>query len=334
MVERADSNWEARGRGALDEFAVRARRVGRRSTLDAAAVEALHAFDQAGVDALLLKGVALTRTLYRSNEHRGYVDVDLLVGPDDFAAAERALADLGYVDFVEESGLDPFPDDPHAVLWSRITPAIGPTAVDLHWRLPGCHAPPLMIWNALRTRRTWIDLCGYQAAILERPGLALHIAIHAAQHGPDDLKALGDLVRGLERWSEEVWRHAAQLAYELQATEAFGAGMRLVPAGVSMARQLQLPGTDALLRAIAHRHLRPRGTFHARAFVEAKGLRERVSVLRRSLFPTRHWIVWEHAWAARGGLSLCAAYGMHLLRCPAWAARVWHSRRRARRETG
>jgi len=80
-----------------------------------------------------------------------------------------------------------------------------------------------------------------------------------------------------------------------------------------------------------HRNERPRGTFHMQAFAEAGGLRERAQVLRRSLLPSREWIVWQDPRAAGSRARLAAARARHILRAPRWAVRVWRFRRRARR---
>jgi hypothetical protein len=99
-----------------------------------------------------------------------------------------------------------------------------------------------------------------------------------------------------------------------------------------LAGDLALPEADALLWAIANRDARPRGTFHVRALTEARGLRERVGLVRRALFPPRAWILWEHRWAAGGRNRLLAAYAIHILRSPLWAVRAWRFRRRAERQ--
>ncbi len=221
----------------------------------------------------------------------------------------------------------------HAETWSRRVEAGpgSPLLIDLHWRLPGCEAPADAAWEVLAPRRSSIELNGRETAVLDREGLALHLAIHAAQHGPDDLKAIGDLTRGLERWPLEVWRSAGSLAAELVATPAFAAGLRLVPIGAERADELGLPPTDELDWAIRHRDLRPRGTFHLEALTRARGARARADVLRRSLLPTRQWIAWQYPWAAGSRVRLVAAYGAHLLRTPVWAGRAWRYRNRERR---
>ena len=317
---------------ALEEFTVRARTLVAQQRLDAAAVQVLDALDQAGVKALVLKGAALSRLLYRQDEHRGYFDVDLLVAPTDVAAAGQVLAVLGYLNASEVRGIDDVAGIQHAENWSRLLPGQRNEVIDLHWRLDGSGAAPEVVWPILSSRRTTFELAGRQVPTLDQAGLALHLALHGAQHGPGDFKAMGDLRRGLERWPEEVWRDAAGLAAQLVATEAFATGLRLVEPGVEIAQRLELPTTDAMQWAIANQHLRPRGAFHWQAFVEARGFRARLNVLRRSLFPTRAWVVWEYPRAERGGVWLLAGYGAHLVRVVGWARAVAHFRRLERRQ--
>ncbi len=317
--------------GAMQEFAQRARLTAQAPALDAAALEACDALAAAGVDALLLKGGSLSRMLYRPGELRGYLDVDLFAARGARARAGTVLAALGYANITEGQGVDELPGILHAHNWSRLVPGIGNLSIDLHWQLPGCEAAPDVVWNALSRHRVTIELGGGRVLALDRTGLALHLALHAAQHGPGDLKILGDLGRGLSRWPYDTWEQATRLAYELRALGAFAAGLRLLPAGVARAGELGLPQAEAQLWAIAHRDERPRGALHVTAFSKAASARERIGIVRRALLPTRVWIAAEYPWAARGRSRLLAAYGMHALRSPVWAARAWRFRRRAPR---
>jgi Uncharacterised nucleotidyltransferase len=319
---------------ALEEFARRSRDRAALSGLDAAAVEAFDAFDAAGVKAVLLKGPALARMLYSAREHRGYSDVDLLVAPPDVPAARRILADLGYANIADRLGIDDVAGVLKAETWVGVggTDPVGAGAmIDLHWQLPGSEASPEAAWEAVTRERGWVELDGRRVPTLAVAGLALHLATHAAQHGPRYEQPMEDLAKGLDRWSPEVWRAAARLAAEIGATEAFGAGLRLVPEGAALAAELRLPSTDGLEWSIANRAARPRGTFHLEAFRQARSLSERASVLRRSLLPRREWIAWQYHWARGTRVRMVAARGLHLLRAPVWAARAWHFRRRARR---
>jgi hypothetical protein len=312
----------------LEDFAVRARGVARITRLNSALVDVLDGCAAAGVEPILLKGAALARTLYRSDENRAYFDLDLLVAEQDLRAVGEVLAGMDYQNVTEFQGIDDVAGILHAQLWARLVPDFGNLTVDLHWQLDGCTAPAEEVWEVLNARRASIDVAGREVHTLDQPGLALHLALHVAQHGPEDLKAAGDLSRGLERWPPQVWDQAAELALELGAVELFAAGLRLVPDGDMTARRLDLPAADDALWQIAHRGERPRGTFHLKAFSEARGVRERMDLLRRSLVPKREWIELEHPEARTSRLRLIAAYTAHILRAPAWAARAWRFRRR------
>lgn len=315
----------------LDEFALRARGLRRRDEVDRAAVAALGALEAAGVPAVLLKGPALARRLYRDGEARGYEDVDLLIQRRDLEPAGDVLQALGYVKGQEGLGIDDVAGIQHAEVWARAGDTGGPLLIDLHWRLDRCEAPDELFWEALATSRGSIELQGKDVAILSKEGLALHVAVHAAQHGTDDAKAIGDLVRAIERWPADVWRRAAELAEVVQGVPAFAAGLRLVPAGAGIADELELPATPRLDWEIRHREARPRGTFHLEAIVEARGVRERTNVLRRSLFPTRRWIRRQYTWVGHSRVRLLLAYARHILRAPLWAARAGRYIREARR---
>jgi hypothetical protein len=299
------------------------------SQLDAVAGEVLAAFGDASVDALLLKGRGLGTLLYGPGDHRSFSDVDLLVAPAKFDAAEDMLDKLGYAH--GDVDIDDIGGVVHAHMWVRTGP--GSTAeppIDLHRRLPGSHADPAVAWEALAARRTWIEVGGRQAPVLDRVGQAMHLAIHAAQHGPTSEKHVSELEVALVVWPD-VWEPAARLAAEIGATEAFAAGLRLARRGVGVAAVLGLPTTERLDWMIKHRGGRPRGTFHLQALVDARSPRAAFAVVRRSLLPRRAWIFHEHPWSRRGGWRLIAAYGVHLANAPAWAARAWSFRRRAQR---
>ncbi len=300
------------------------------ATVDVATAEVLAALESAGVDALLLKGPALTALLYAAGEHRSYADTDLLVPPSALDATEKTLAALGYANGDSKTGVDDIGGVVHAHSWIRAT-SVDQSMIDLHHWLAGADCSPAVAWDALLARRTWIEVCGRRAAVLDRAGQAMHLALHAAQHGPAYERHLDELALALERWSADVWDSAAELAEEIGATLAFAAGLRLLPQGAAEASRLRLPSTAELDWKIKHKSTRPRGTFHVEALADANGLIERLRILRRALLPRRAWILHEYPSAREGGLRLIAAYAAHLARAPTWAARAYRFRRRARR---
>src|SRR5579862_451064 len=317
---------------ALRNFAGRVAPQGNYNTdaVDTAAAEVLDAFDRANLEVLLLKGRGIAALLYEPGEERSYSDADLLVAPAQVGAAEEILRGLGYVSGEAVRGVDDVAGVVPGQAWLRAN-ASGYSEVDLHRWLPGAQADPVLAWPALMGHRTWIEISGRRAAVLDRGGQAMHLAMHAAQHGPTFTKHLDELALALERWPRDVWDSAARLAERIGATEAFAAGLRLLPEGDTEAERLGLAPTAELDWMIRHRWSRPRGTFHLGALADAQGLGPRLDILRRTLFPTRAWLTFEYRWARRGGICLVAAYAVHVARAPAWAARAWLFTRRARR---
>lgn len=304
--------------------------AGGNPAIELLAAELVESFADAGVDTLLLKGAALARLLYEPGERRGYVDVDLLVRPDRLDRAATVLQGLGYRNSTALHGIDYVAGAVPSDTWLP-RPAAAGYDVDVHHWLPGAQAPPATAWEALWRRRTTIELAGRQVPVLAREGQALHLALHAAQHGPHFVRGLVELRLALERWPPEVWREAAALATEVDALARFGAGLRLVPDGRELAQALRLPASDAVDWEIGHGAERPRGTFHVEAFGKAEGVRERLRLARRALVPSRRWLEVEYHWAARGPLWLALGYAVHIAHTPAWALRAWSFRRRARR---
>ncbi len=321
-------------RPELAEFAERVRTLARRDGLDEVMVTILDAFETAGVQSLVLKGPVLARVLYTAGEHRGYIDVDLLVAPRDMRRAKHVLSRMGCINATQARGILDMAGSLHSETWvlrKDFSDGPGAMMIDLHWRLPGCDAPVEVAWDALVARRVRLEILGRQVPVLDRAGLALHLATHAASHGPDALKPMGDLARGLDRWPPEVWQSAARLAHEVQATSMLAAGLRLTPAGAALAEVLELPSGDEVAWELRHRDERPRGTFHIDALAQAQTARERLAVLRHALLPPAAWIKWEDSRTMRGPTHLARGYVRHLRRAPRLAASAWHFHRRTRR---
>ena len=323
----ADELGKEGRRRELREFVVRTANVGPQAVLDRSAATALRAFEEAGVAALLLKGPVLARRLYRAGEHRSYGDIDVLVKLSHLEQARAALTTLGYDNAsTRYAGVDDFLGVLNAEAWADQNGC----CLDLHWRLAGWELAAEQTWELLYGERATIEVGGHRASALGADALALHVATHAAQHGPGDVKAMGDLARAVDRWPAAQWQRAADLAARVMATDAMSAGLRLLPAGAALAQRLGLPAGTATSWAIRHRATRPRGTFHLRALVETRGWRARGEILRRSLLPTPAWIAAQSPSARRSAPALLAAYARHLMRAPLWALRAWRYDRRVR----
>lgn len=200
--------------------------------LEALAIEVTTAFERSGVASILLKGPAVIRWLYPATTDRYSVDIDLLVAPTQLARAEAALAELGFEPF------EPRRRDRHARSWVRSRAAL---PVDLHRSMFGVGVDDEGAWGVLSGVTEQLEVNGASLSILQPQGRALHLALHAAQETPDKEKALRDLGRGIELLGLEVWQQACDLAVRLDALPGLGAGLRLLPAGEEVARELRLP---------------------------------------------------------------------------------------------
>jgi hypothetical protein len=297
--------------------------------LDRAAGVAIERLRSEGIESILLKGAAIAMWLYKG-EVRPYLDIDLLVSPAQFDAATRALSSLGYVHTLE--GADASEIGP------KERELIGPDGVciDLHMGFVGVPGDPLRCWEILSQRTRDFTLAGRrtQVKVLDIPARTMHLALHAAQNGVIDVKAVADLQRGLEQVDREQWRSAAGLAEELGATEAFAAGLRLVPAGRSLADELSLPKRISVELLLRTRSAPQQAIFFERVR-EADGARQKLRLVGRKLFPTVAYMRVNVPLARRGRIGLLVAWAGHpwlVVRGTAPALLAWLRARSATRD--
>lgn len=292
---------------------------------DAVTEDVTSAFRRAGIHCILLKGPTLARWLYEHVAMRPYVDSDLLVAAADVGAAEEILARLGF----EHPPLDDIPHDLpwHAHAWTRSRDA---ASVDLHRTLIGPGVGPEEVWRVLSAETERMPLGDIEVEVLTRPARAFHVALHAVQDGGLE-KPLEDLRRAVRLLPLEGWQEAARLAADLEATPAFAAGLRLLPAGASLAAQLGLP-TEAPLSVSLRARGAPRSALSVEWLARTPGLRAKLSYVARKLFPP---VAFMRAWsplAQRRPLGLALSYAWRLLWLAVAAGPALRSWWRGRRE--
>lgn len=253
----------------------------------------------AGIPAILLKGAAIATWIYAEGEARPYRDVDLLVPPSRFDAAQAVLGGLGYV--------NPLAGAADCEYGSNELRLVGPlgVCVDLHHALIGV-PEPARAWERLYARSTTLHVGGSEVRVLDVEARAMHLPLHAIQDGPVDVKAMDDLARGVERLALASWRGAADLAAELGAMGPFAAGLRLLPAGAALAEQLSLPqvvNVDLTMRARSD----PPEAFLIEQLVQLPDARARAALLWRKLFPTTVYLKSQYRLAERGPFGVTAA---------------------------
>jgi Uncharacterised nucleotidyltransferase len=281
--------------------------------------EVVDGLREVDVRPVLLKGATLAEWLYDDGSAREYADGDLLVAPADLPRARAVLWGLGFVEIEDFPNTGP----PHAERYLRADGA----EVDLHWTIPGLGVPPAAAWQAVSERAAPSRVGGVPVRVPDTALLALHVALHASQHG--DRRQLEDLRRALRQTSFEMWHEAGELAQRLHAVEGFAAGLRLLPEGAAVADRLGLPGAAVL------EYQRGAGAEGSLVLgldrlARAPGLRARLALLASELFPPPRLMRFTSSLARRGRLGLVVAYAGRGARL-AWLAwptvRAW---RRAR----
>jgi hypothetical protein len=304
--------------------------VAQRLRIDAATAEVMATLAAHGVESVLLKGPALARWLYRDVDTRSYVDSDLLVAPHQLEAGEQIIAGLGFSPRIDAQRMPAWWRE-HAGDWWR--PADG-VLVDIHRTLPGVGVDPDLAWSLLTASADTVAVAGKEVPTFGLPALAVHVALHAAHHGPTWGQALEDLERALVIADDSLWQRAAALAERLDALGAFGAGLRLLPVGRDTAARLGLPAVRSVEFELRAGTPPPPLALGLEQFAQAEGWTVRIKMAFRKLVPPptfmRHW--WPRASESR--LMLLIAYlwrPVWLLRSAPRALRAW---RQARRQAG
>jgi hypothetical protein len=297
--------------------------------VDVVTAEVVTALREAGVDSVLLRGPAIARWLYDDETWRSYVDVDLLVPHGELEGAQEILAGLGFSDMTVEGVLTD--DRPtHARTLGRGRDG---AVVDLHYTVLGVRASPDAAWQVLGGQTEAISVVGTPVEILTPPGRAFVVAVHAAQHGAGVGKPLDDLARALEALPARTWAEASDLAMRLDATQAFGAGLRLLARGEAVARRLELPEEQSIETALRV-STPPPMALGFDWLARTPGVRAKARLVARKVGPEPAFM---RAWsplAQRGRVGLTVAYIWRVLWLirHAWPGfRAWRHARRATR---
>ena len=266
------------------------------------------------VDALLLKGPTVARLLYDNDEQRDYVDTDLLVSPSTLKAAEEVLRERGYACDVGTRSMALVGS--HGYAWRRAGSCV---AVDLHHTLPGVGGPPAVLWEALRPYTVSMSLHGTEIPALSAPALAFHVALHAAHHGIGGAKSLQDLDRALSRVGLDDWAAARTLAGCVDALDAFGTGLRMLPRGAVLASRLRLPVSSSRRVTMAAMNA-PSVAIAAERLQVTPGLGAKAMLLLGKAFPPADFVRLGWPLARRGWVGLALVYPWRLIMLATQAA--------------
>jgi len=135
-----------------------------------------------GIQPIVLKGMALSSTLYPTPATRPTSDLDLLIERSQVAAVKQVLLDQGYFDPLE-LGSDEHLAYPNHLYVQRNLEGGQVVSVEAHWQL--IHDPGYvrhMDADEVRARAQVADLDGCAALVLEPADQLLHACAHLLLH--------------------------------------------------------------------------------------------------------------------------------------------------------
>jgi putative nucleotidyltransferase-like protein len=269
--------------------------------IDGLAAKVSEALEAEGVPCILLKGRVLADWLYDAHEVRTYGDADLMVSPSDWTRAKAILTSMGFEGELDHLG------HPRMESYTSYPFIRGEDHVDLHCTLWGVGASPQRAWEELWATTEPKQMGGRTVPVLGPAARAMHVALHAVQHGVLDTKMTADLERAVERLPLGLWEQAAALALRLDAAAAFATGLRMVSAGRKLSSRLGLDGVRSVRAELCLS-----GVPLAQGFEHlagTRGLGTRLKLVARELVPNPAFMRWwSPRVAQRGVLGLGAAY--------------------------
>jgi hypothetical protein len=237
----------------------------------------------AGQRFIMLKGATIATWLYPDPAQRTYVDLDILVPPAEESAVVKLLKEIGYEPLLTSGTL--------SVLSPEEQPLRNKLGVDvdLHTALKGVRLPREEAWEILSASTVPWDWAGVSVPALALPARAMHLTLHLAQNGLADGKAAEDLRLGIARLEPPIWEAAKELAFRLQAVDAFTAGLTALPEGEELAHRLGLDPPSSV-----EYQMRAASVFPPAARLERllanQNWRQRLATGRAYLFPSTDWL--------------------------------------------
>lgn len=264
--------------------------------------QVLATLNEAHIDHLLLKGLALAEYLYQSLGMRGMSDVDLLVRKDALLQADACLAGLGY--HAADGDADGALTNPEGYLASLEYHRVDrmPPILHVHWHpvntsVPADFFAPFFNVDPLWEKASIVRLDDVETRILSPEHLLIYLCEHALRvnHSFDRLILIYDIVRLLETFGDRLdWEavaseaeafHLAELVYFALKQVDYDAGAVLPDGILEQLRPVRITWEQRIFNRIQRRGLRIRGSSYLLYLSKNKGPMKKTRFLLRTLFP-------------------------------------------------
>lgn len=213
----------------LEETEAYARSTARRSLLlTGELLRLVKALEARGIAAIPIKGPALASFLYGDAALRQYDDLDILLRPDDVAAAKALLLSLGYQSkpqlTLRQEQANPR-DGLHEQLW--VGEGASRIVVELHRDLVPGDSPFEADLNGVWDRHSRVSLAGTMMRTLSPEDLLLFLCAHGGKHSWVRLQWVCDVAQLVRRQTTLDWDLVLKHAQTSNAQQMLFLGLAL-----------------------------------------------------------------------------------------------------------
>ncbi|MGX9728059.1 MAG: nucleotidyltransferase domain-containing protein [Candidatus Electronema sp. VV] len=272
----------------------------------------LHAFAEAGIQLLLLKGTALAYSLYPEPWLRPRCDTDLLVAATERKKTAAVLQQLGYAPLLEAESeyLGSQKSYSKTGPGSRFT-------CDLHWQISNTNRQFSQNFTEGGLQAIAIPALGEHARTLNKIDSLLYACFHRAghfSHSGDRLIWLHDIHLLSQSLTDEETETFCVKARRLEISTLCADALAVaqswfntkLPAPLEVLMQEEQNGQEEALAALLKPGGRQVGIKH-HALLELQGLptwRERISFLWQNAFPPPEFMLWRYSASKNSALPL------------------------------
>lgn len=266
-----------------------------------------HSFKDAGIETMLIKGLAISEILHKNISLRPISDIDLLIKEDDFKRLRKLLQKHGYTSTPSLPDLNGFEGVQYAHCFDQIKfSKKDQTHLDIHFRLLNMGYPrsdDRQVWK----RAMQVKIADFEAFVPSPEDMLLHLCYHANYHRFRQLRYFHDISEVIKIFGDEIdWASVLRTARErrfetsLYYTLYFTNELLIPPVPANVLQKLQPHYLRGKLFEVVWKKNKVLQCTHEPKFnnlegplyyiLEVDNLREKLTFLLKCLFPPLQWI--------------------------------------------
>ena len=246
------------------------------------------------IDVIVLKGMFMANTIYKSISLRPFSDVDLLIKKHDFNKIDKALMSEGYTKIgkkYDKNDTTPM----NSVVY--VKPDIVNHYMHIHWHIVNSTWPLESVADRIDINKIWaravpVKFDKAKALSLSCEDLIIYLSFHAFTHSFDRLILLTDIAEVLKHYENEInWKVLFKRAEEfgvenillyslIMLSETLG--VKVPQIGIYLKNEKSL--LDRIYLHCAKKQHKSYLLSYSRYLFMEKGLVDKVSFIKRTVF--------------------------------------------------